>query len=261
MLDSTWLLWLHERSLLPQEGSLVLLAFLAAICIGLSKAGLAGTATLTVVLMAKAFGAKPSVGLVLPLLIAADLMGYLINRKGGSWSAVWRMAPPAITGVIIGWWLLDHIDTQAARPLIGWLIAALLGFKLLLDWKKQEFLALTEHRGFAWFMGWLAGVVTMLANAAGPVMTVYLLSQRLEKKEWLGVFSRFFLFINLFKVPFSTHLGIINGPSLLTNLLLLPAVVAGILLGWWILKRIPQKPFEWLLFLLTTVAASWLIVG
>jgi uncharacterized protein len=261
MLDSTWLLWLHERSLFPQDGLLILLAFLAAICIGLSKAGLAGTATLTVVLMAKAFGAKPSVGLVLPLLIVADLMGYYINRKGGSWSVVWRMAPPAVVGVIIGWWLLDHIDTTAARPLIGWLIIALLVFKLILDWQKDALIALTEHRGFAWFMGWLAGVVTMLANAAGPVMTVYLLSRRLEKTEWLGVFSRFFRFINLSKVPFSAHLGIINSPSLVTNLLLLPAVIAGILLGWWILKHIPQRPFEWLLFTLTAVAAAWLIVG
>lgn len=261
MFDSTWILWLHERSLFPQDGLLILLAFLAAVCIGLSKAGLAGTATLTVVLMAKAFGAKPSVGLVLPLLIVADLMGFYINRKGGSWKPVWGMAPPAIAGVVIGWFLLDHIDSAAARPLIGWLIVGLLGFKLLLDWQKEAFLDLTEHRGFAWFMGWLAGVVTMLANAAGPVMTVYLLSQRLEKKDWLGVFSRFFLFINLFKVPFSRNLGIINGPSLVTNLLLLPAVILGILLGWWILKRIPQKPFEWLLFVLTAIAAAWLIVG
>lgn len=260
MPDSTWLLWLQEHSLFPKDAFLITLAFLAALCIGLSKSGLAGTATLTVVLMAKAFGAKPSVGLVLPLLIVADLMGYYINRHGGSWKPVWKMAVPAMVGVVVGWWLLDYIDTSVARPVIGWLIVGLLGFKLILDWKKEDLIALTEHRGFAYFMGFLAGVVTMLANAAGPVMTVYLLSQRLEKKDWLGVFSRYFLFVNLFKVPFSTNLGIINGPSLVTNLMLLPAVIAGILLGWWIIKRIPQKPFEWLLFVLTLIAALWLIV-
>ncbi len=260
MPDSTWLLWLQERSLFPQDSLLVLLAFLAAICIGLSKAGLAGTATLNVVLMAKAFGAKPSIGLVLPLLIVADFMGYYINHKGGSWRAVWRMAPPAMAGVAIGWALLDRIDSALARLVIGWTIIGLLIFKLVLDWQKERFLFLTQHRGFAWFMGWLAGVVTMLANAAGPVMTVYLLSQRLEKKDLLGVFSRFFLFINLFKVPFSSQLRIINGPSLITNLMLLPAVILGIILGWWIIKCIPQKPFEWLLFGLTSIAAVWLIV-
>ena len=261
MLDSTWLQWLADHSMFKGDSFTLVLAVIGALCIGLSKAGLAGTATLTVVLMAKAFGAKESVGLVLPLLIAADVMGFIINRKGGSWNPVWMMAVPAILGVLVGWPLLDVIDKAVARPVIGWLIIGLLAFKLLLDAHKDTFVVLTEHKAFAWGMGFMAGVVTMLANAAGPVMTVYLLSQRLEKKDWLGVFSRFFLFINLFKVPFSTNLGIINGPSLVTNLILLPVVIIGILLGWQILKRIPQKPFEWTLFGLTLVAAVWLVVG
>lgn len=239
----------------------MLMAGLAALCIGLSKSGLSGTATLNVVLMAQAFGAKTSVGLVLPLLIVADFMGYFINRHGGSWRQVLPMAPPAVTGVVIGWLLLGHIDNQAARVVIGWVILALLAFKVLLDFRRQDFLALTEHRGFAWTMGLGAGITTMLANAAGPVMTVYLLSRRMEKKDHLGVFSRFFLFINLFKVPFSTQLGIIHPQSLATNLVLLPAVVVGILLGWQILKRIPQKPFEHTLFALTLVAAVWMLCG
>ncbi len=259
MFDSTWTLWLGEHSLLRGDAGTLLLAFLGALCIGLSKSGLAGTATLTVVLMAQAFGAKESVGLVLPLLIAADLMGYYINRHGGSWRAVWRIAWPAMLGVVAGWLLLDRIDNHAARLIIGWLIVGLLLFKLLLDAQKNTFIALTEHKGFAWTMGFTAGVVTMLANAAGPVMTVYLLSQRLEKKELLGVFSRYFLFVNLFKVPFSSNMGLINSRSLATNLILLPAVVAGILLGWQIIKRIPQKPFEWTLFVLTFIAAIWMV--
>lgn len=253
--------WLADHSLFHGDGITLLLALIAALCIGLSKAGLAGTATLNVVLMAKAFGAKESVGVVLPLLIVADVMGFLINRKGGSWRPVWLMAVPSMLGVVAGAWLFEVIDKNAARTVIGWLIVALLAFKLMLDVWKDTFLAMTEHKAFAWGMGFMAGVVTMLANAAGPVMTVYLLAQRLEKKDWLGVFSRFFLFINLFKVPFSRNLGIINGPSLVTNLVLLPAVIAGILIGWQVLKRIPQKPFEWLLFGLTLVAAVWLVIG
>ena len=260
-LDSTWLQWLADHSLFQGGGMTLLLALIAALCIGLSKAGLAGTATLNVVLMAKAFGAKESVGVVLPLLIVADFMGFWINRKGGSWRPVWLMAVPAMAGVFAGAWLFEVIDKDSARTVIGWLIIGLLGFKLMLDQWRDVFEQLTRHRVFAWTMGCMAGVVTMLANAAGPVMTVYLLSQRLEKKEWLGVFSRFFLFINLFKVPFSSNLGIINPPSLVTNLILLPAVILGILIGWQVLKRIPQKPFEWLLFGLTLIAAVWLVVG
>lgn len=237
------------------------MAAIAALCIGLSKSGLAGTATLNVVLMAQAFGAKASVGLVLPLLIVADMMGYWLNRHGGSWKRIIPMVPPAIVGVIIGYFLLGTIDNTAARTVIGWLIISLLGFKLWLDASKGTLQVLTSHHAFSWSMGLIAGITTMIANAAGPVMTVYLLAQRLEKKEHLGVYSRYFLFINLFKVPFSADLGIINSRSLMTNLVLLPIVVIGILLGWQILKRIPQKPFEWTLFVLTLIAAAWLIHG
>jgi len=253
--------WLTQHTLFTGDAHVMLMAGAAALCIGLSKSGLSGTATLNVVLMAQAFGARESVGLVLPLLIVADFMGYFINRHGGGWRQVLPMAPPAIAGVILGWLLLGHIDNQAARVVIGWVIIALLCFKLLLDARRQDFIALTEHRGFAWTMGLGAGVTTMLANAAGPVMTVYLLSRRMEKKDHLGVFSRFFLFINLFKVPFSANLGIIHPRSLATNLVMLPAVVLGILLGWQILKRIPQKPFEHTLFVLTLVAAVWMLLG
>lgn len=253
--------WLHQHTLFTEDVHTFLLATIAALCIGLSKAGLSGTSTLNVVLMAQAFGAKPSVGLVLPLLIAADIMGYFLNRKGGSWRRILPMVPPAITGVILGWLLLSHIDNSSARVVIGWVIIGLLAFHLALQARRQDFVALTEHHAFAWAMGLCAGMVTMLANAAGPVMTVYLLSQHLEKKDHLGVFSRFFLFINLFKIPFSADLGIIHSQSLATNLVMLPFVVIGVLLGWQILKRIPQKPFEWTLFILTLLAAAWLIIG
>ena len=252
--------WIHSHTLLPADGWILLLALFGAMCIGLSKSGLAGTATLNVVLMAKIFGAKPSVGLVLPLLIVADFLGFLINRKGGSWRQIVPMMPPAIAGVIVGWLLLDRIDNAVARVVIGWIILGLLAFNLVLRRRRAQFLALTEHRGFAVGMGFLAGAVTMIANAAGPVMTVFLLSQRLEKREHLGVFCRFFLFINLFKLPFSNSVGIITGPSLLTNLVLLPGVFLGLFLGWQILKRIPQDAFENTLALLTAFAAIWLIL-
>jgi len=252
--------WLHANTLLPANGWILLLALFGALCIGLSKSGLAGTATLNVVLMAQIFGAKPSVGLVLPLLIVADLLGFLINRKGGSWRQIVPMMPPAIAGVIVGWLLLDRIDNAVARVVIGWIILGLLAFNFVLRKRREQFLALTEHRGFAQGMGFLAGAVTMIANAAGPVMTVFLLSQRLEKREHLGVFCRFFLFINLFKLPFSNSVGLISGPSLLTNLVLLPGVFLGIYLGWQILKRIPQDAFENTLALLTAFAAIWLVI-
>ena len=257
--------WIHDHTLLPADGWVLLLALFGALCIGLSKSGLAGTATLNVVIMARIFEGNSSVGIVLPMLIVADFMGFLINRKGGSWRQILPMVPAAVIGVLIGWvaskFFLDPDDKQTPRVVIGVLILALLAFNVVLHHRREQLLALTRHRTFTWGMGFISGVTTMLANAAGPVMTVYLLAQRLEKKEHLGVFCRFFLFINLFKLPFSGNLGLVTGPSLMTNLVLLPGVVAGIVLGWQILKRIKQDAFESVLAWLTAFAAVWLIVG
>lgn len=257
--------WIHNHTLLPADGWVLLLALFGALCIGLSKSGLAGTATLNVVIMARIFEGNSSVGIVLPMLIVADFMGFLINRKGGSWRQILPMVPAAVIGVLIGWvaskFFLDPDDKQTPRVVIGVLILALLAFNVVLHHRREQLLALTRHRTFTWGMGFISGVTTMLANAAGPVMTVYLLAQRLEKKEHLGVFCRFFLFINLFKLPFSGNLGLVTGPSLMTNLVLLPGVVAGIVLGWQILKRIKQDAFEYVLAWLTAFAAVWLIVG
>jgi uncharacterized protein len=198
---------------------------------------------------------------VLPLLIVADMIGYWINKKGGSWAQVWRMAPPAMLGVVVGWWLLNRVDDDMARWGIGILILCLLGLKLLMDAGKQCVLKLVKHQGFAIGMGFTAGVVTMLANAAGPVMTIYLLAQKLDKPQWLGVFSRYFLLMNLFKLPFSFQLGIVNQKTLMTNLLLLPGVIAGVFIGAWLLKRMSQQVFEMVLMILTAVAAVWLIAA
>jgi uncharacterized membrane protein YfcA len=238
----------------------LMLALAGAALIGMAKAGLAGCGLAAVVLFADAFGAKASTGVVLPLLIAADFMGYaLLRRGGGTWRQIWPLVPPACVGVVIGWWLLDRLDNALARQVIGWLIFSLLVLKLLLDWQRHRLAELHRHPAFVNSLGAAAGVTTMLANAAGPVMTVYLLAHRFGKGDYLGIFTRFFLFMNLFKVPFSAQIGLINRPSLLTNLLLLPAVVLGIWIGWKTVKVMSQRVFEWAVFVFALLAALKLV--
>lgn len=237
------------------------LALVGAALIGMAKAGLAGCGLAAVVLFADAFGAKESTGVVLPLLIAADLMGFFLLRKGGgSWRQIWPLVPPACVGVVIGWWLLEKLDNALAKQVIGWLILSLLALKILLDWKRDRFAELHRHPMFVAGLGAAAGMTTMLANAAGPVMTVYLLAHRFGKGDYLGIFTRFFLFINLFKFPFSAQIGLINGPSLLTNLLLLPAVVLGVGIGWKSVNLMSQTVFEWVVFAFALVAAMKLVL-
>jgi uncharacterized membrane protein YfcA len=234
-------------------------ALAGALLIGMAKAGLNGCGLVAVVLFADIFDPKASTGIVLPLLIAADMMAYMLLRGGGSWKQMWKLAVPAMIGVVTGAWLLDKLDAHLAGKVIGWIIIALLALKLALDRWHEELKAFHRHHSFTWFMGTLAGVVTMLANAAGPVMTIYLLAQKSEKKEFLGIFARYFLFMNLFKLPFSAGIGLVTPTTLMTNLVLVPVVALGVWSGWQIIKRMPQRIFEWVMFLLALISAVNLV--
>lgn len=109
-------------------------------------------------------------------------------------------------------------------------------------------------------VGVLAGFTTLIANAAGPLMAVYLLALRLPKLEFIGTSAVYFLLLNLFKVPFMVDLGLITGSSLWVNLLLAPAVFTGALIGRWLVQRINQRWFEIITLSLTAVAGLRLVL-
>ena len=99
----------------------------------------------------------------------------------------------------------------------------------------------------------------MMANAAGPVAALYLLAVALPKLELVGTGAWLFLIINVFKLPFSFMLKLISWESLLLDLMLAPGVWIGLLIGRWLVQKIPQKTFDTLLLFLTAVAALRLV--
>jgi uncharacterized protein len=113
---------------------------------------------------------------------------------------------------------------------------------------------------FAAITGLLAGFTTMVANAAGPVMVLYFLAIGLPKLAFVGTGAWFFMLVNVFKVPFSVHLGLITHQSLLMDAILLIPLIPGALLGPVILRRINQKNFELMVLILTAVATLRLIL-
>ena len=113
---------------------------------------------------------------------------------------------------------------------------------------------------FAPLIGMLAGFTTLVANAAGPLMVIYLLAMRLPKMEFVGTGAVFFMLLNLFKVPFMVDLGLITTQSFGFNLALAPAVLLGALAGRWLLVRVNQNLFEQLVLLLSAIGGILLIL-
>lgn len=245
---------------IPVEPHVFAIGVISALCIGLSKAGFSGISLVAVVLLAETFGARASVGLALPMLIAADLMAVRAFLHHGSWKPVWKLMPPTALGLLAGWWLLGTIDDVAARRAIGLCVLAMVLVQGLRRIAPAAFQRLTRSRAFAATAGVSGGVATMLANAAGPIIQLYLLAREIPKMELLGIAARFFLLVNLIKVPMNTQLDLINPGSLLINLWLLPAIAVGVIAGRWLVARVPQKLFEWLILGFAMLAASRMLL-
>lgn len=236
-----------------------LLAVLGALGIGVAKSGFAGVSMLHVLVFAYLFGARESTGVVLPMLIAGDILAVCAFRQHARWDYIRKMLPPAVLGVVAGWLLMHRLSGTAYKPLVGWII---LGLTVLQFWRHARpsaFEHIPHSAGFAWSMGLLAGSTTMLINGAGPIMALYFLAVALPKLELVGTSAWYFLIVNCLKVPFSVSLGLIDTGTLTLNAMLVPAIAVGIFFGRWIVKRIPQRFFDALLLLFAAIAALRMI--
>jgi uncharacterized membrane protein YfcA len=220
------------------------LAFLGALLVGVSKTGVAGLGMLFVVIFANVIPAREASGLVLPLLIFGDAVAVVSYKAHARWPHVWRLLPWTAAGVVPGYVALGRIDDRQARVLIGAIILVMVAVQV---WRRQRSRPGEVEAASAWSapaIGVFTGFTTLVANAAGPLMAVYLLAMRLPKMEYMGTAAVFFLLLNLFKVPFMADLGLITTDSLGFNLLLAPAVLLGALIGRSLLPLINQRLFE-----------------
>jgi uncharacterized membrane protein YfcA len=236
------------------------LLVIAAVGIGVTKSGFSGVSLVHVLIFAHVFGARASTGIVLPMLIAGDAMAMGMVGKHANWGYIRKMMPPALAGVVLAWSFMQTMDEAAYRPLIGLIILSLATMQILRMVRESWFSAVPHALWFSWFMGVLVGVSTMLANAAGPVFGLFLLAIGLPKKEFVATAAGFFLWLNVAKIPFSWNLGLIRADTLMVNLLLLPMIAIGLLIGRAVLYRIPQRTFDLVILAFSAIAAVQMLI-
>lgn len=237
------------------------LAGIAAFMAGLAKTGVAGLSVLSVAVFASVIPARQSVGVVLLVLIAADLVAVTVYRHDADWSQLIRLFPWALLGIAVGTATLGRVDDAALSTLLGGVLIALVLIRLARHRRVVEEAVSEPRRWFVILTGVGTGFVTMIANAAAPIMVLYLLAMRLPKIAFIGTTAWFFLAINLLKLPFSYHLGLIYADSWLLAARLWPFAIAGALYGRWLIDRINQRVFEWLALGLTLVAGIRLLLA
>lgn len=235
-----------------------ILAF-SSFLIGISKTGVPGVGILAIPFVAAVLPAKASTGMILPMLIVGDLFAVAYYRQHTVWRHLVRLMPCAAVGIAIGAALMGVVNDRQLRPIIGGTVLAMLAINQWRAARAQGDLSVPEGWWFPVVMGLLAGVTTMMANAAGPIMTIYLLAMRLPKDEFIGTGAWYFMLLNCFKVPFSAHLGLITPDSLQLNLAMTPLIVTGALLGVRVARRIPEKGFKTVVLVLAAAAAAYLL--
>lgn len=232
---------------------------LGAMGIGFSKSGFPGVSMLHVVLYAFVFGAKDSTGVLLPMLVIGDVCAIYFFGRRADWAHIRRLLPPTLVGIVAGWVLMGRLDEDLFRTLVGSIILVLTGVQVARTARGDWFDHVPHTRWFAWVLGTLAGITTMMANAAGPVVALYLLAVNLPKWELIGTSAWLFLVLNVIKLPLSINLGLIHAETLAVDVMLAPAIPLGMLAGRWLVRRVSQTLFNTILLAFTAFAAGRLV--
>lgn len=241
---------------------------LAAIAIGLAKTAIPGGGILPVALFATVLPARTSTAALLLLLIVGDVFALIAYRRHAHWPTLLRLAPAVVIGLLAGFAFLALGDDATVRRAIAIILLVMIAVTLWRRWRQARARrdlsradAVPAAHGLVAASGYgaLAGFTTMVANAAGPVMSMYFLAMRTPVQVFLGTSAWFFAIVNLFKVPFLAGIGLFQGSVLLMDAALVPLVVIGALLGIWLARRMKQHVFDRIVIGLTIVGAVYLL--
>jgi uncharacterized membrane protein YfcA len=232
----------------------------SAVCIGISKTGVNGATAVMIPVLALIFGAKESTGVVLPMLCFADLLAVVHYRRAARWKYIVRLLPWALAGFGIAIFVDKLVPARAFKILIG--VCILLGLAVMLwnDLRGKN----APMPGSWWFsaiFGIIGGFSTMIGNAAGPVMSVFLLSTRLPKENFVGTAAWFFIILNYLKIPLQVLVWHnIHIQGLLFGVSMIPFILIGLFLGILIVKLVSEKYYRILVYIMTVASCALLIL-
>jgi len=234
----------------------------AAVVIGISKTALPGGSILAIALFAAVLPARTSTAATLLLLMVGDLFALFAYRRHAHWPTLLRLAPAVIAGLLVGFAFLALAGDGVVRRAIGVILLLMIAVTLWRRWRQSRNAAADPASGIllAGAYGTLGGFTTMVANAGGPVMSMYFLATRTPVQVFLGTSAWFFAIINVIKVPFLAGLGLFHPPVLLMDAVLAPLVVLGALLGLRVARRMNQRVFDRIVIVLTVLGAVYLLI-
>lgn len=237
-------------------------AVLCALMVGFTKTGVPGLGIFAVALFACIVPARVSTGILLIMLIIGDVFAVAYYRRHAVWAHLLPLIPWAIAGIVLGAFVMRKVNDDQLRRAIGGIVLAMLALNLWWNRRGAGEQPPLLGRWAAPVFGLLAGITTMLANAAGPIMILYLLAMRLPRNEFIGTGAWYFFLVNWIKVPFHVlWVGTITAQTFLFAVAFLPAILVGAVAGILVVRQIPEKTFNALAQVLAGVTALKLVIG
>ena len=226
----------------------------------MSKTGVHGAGMLSVPLLATIFGGQHSSGVMLPMLVMADVLGVFYYHRHASWHHLRLLFPWAAVGVVLGTVVGNYIDDQVFKIIMAGVIGLSVIVMVWLERGHKE--EVPHHKGFAIGSGVLGGFTSMVGNLAGTVMAVYFLSMRLPKNAFIGTTAWFFMVTNWFKIPFHIFAWhTIDFNTFLLDLIALPPIILGAFVGIVIVRKLSEVTYRWFIIIMTLAAAVFMLVS
>jgi uncharacterized membrane protein YfcA len=233
---------------------------LCGMLIGMSKVGVPGVSMIVVPALAFIFGAKQSTGVLLPILMMADIFGVAYYRRHANWNHLIKVIPWAIVGLFLALWVGKLVNDKQFKNLIAILVFLSIGLMLWQDKRKGKNL-FPDKWWFAAAMGILGGFATMIGNVAGPVFAIYLLAMHLPKNGFIGTSAWFFMIINFTKFPLQLFVwNNIHAETLAIDLITLPAIAIGAFFGFKVVRIIPEHTYRGFVIVITAISAFLLLL-
>ncbi|RED50687.1 sulfite exporter TauE/SafE family protein [Seonamhaeicola aphaedonensis] len=224
----------------------------AAFVLGISKSGIKGIGILIVLILAFVFGEKASTGILLPMLISADILAVSYYNRHTQWKFIKMLLPWMIIGVLVGVWVGDAISEVLFKRVMAVIIIG----SILVMWffENRKSTTVPGNKLFSYSTGFLAGFTTMIGNLAGPISNVYFLAMRLPKNEFIGTAAWLFFIINVFKLPFHFFVWkTVSKDTLILNIALFPLVAIGFFAGAKVVKLISNSNYRRFIIIITAI--------
>lgn len=235
------------------------MAALVALLTGFAKGGLGGTlGALATPLMALVMPADKVIGLILPMLMIADVFAVYTYWKKWDWKIFWLLIPGAIAGVTIAMFFITNAPTHALRVAMG-VIVLLFAFYKIFESKilNTRTIEARDWHGIA--AGTIAGFSSALAHTGGPPISIYLLQRRVKISTFNATTALFFTVLNWIKLPYYYYAGLFDLQQLIDILWILPLLPIGVWAGKKLSERISHVTFERVIVFFLVITALLLI--